>query len=328
MSLLSSIIVGEKKYQKVEKNLLSRPIGDGMTLTRKQIEAVYLEMLALAKGGILEGIGKRHHASLGSMYKYQKRFQGQAEVISGIVSKDRRKAKKEEEEGAASDRTEEEEARESNTASTESPDDTPAAPTKGFWGRQKNGCRSLPIVARMLGKSVRNMRRIIRDNGIKPDCTLVKRCNGDVPGYSEETIEKIRRRESKDVDSVELRKILNMSSNKYMRFLKDAALFMNDTLFAAKFSKINYVLQQHKKGCTYRFDRNSISDLKNLKEYIEECDGRKKENKGMKKHLESLKNDQNKKLKKSASAKSASAKSARGIKNMQKKRLKSPNVHK
>lgn len=221
--------------------------------------AVYSDIIASVKGKVLTDIGKKYNVKPATIYLWKKKFQSLARTIPEML---RRDDCKEGGESVAARITEEVKPEEPNPVHAEEPADLPL---EKIPGRKKGEYYSLPIVAKKLGKSVRDMRQIIRDHGIKPDTILVKRRNRDVLGYSEDTIERMRNYESNELDSVELREILGLNPSTYQLFLEFAAKLFSEELYATKFSAINDVFQHHKKNHSYRFERTMVPVLQRAK---------------------------------------------------------------
>ncbi len=258
------------------------------------VKALYCDMIVAAAGEDLAKIGDKYGVAQGTMYIFRRRFLALADMIPELIGRDDRRDAKETEEQSGQEAQEEPEAetwkkpwlekqRQSEVVDAERVNEAK------LRGRQRDGYYSLPVVAQMLGKSVKEVRRLMQDYAIKPDCILAKRPGRNIPGYSEASIEKIRDSESKDVDSVELREILDLKPHEYQRFLNYAVLLMNNKLYAVRFQALNEVLQSHKSRHSYRFDRRLIPDIQTLKaEFIKERDGRRRENRMKKRELKAL----------------------------------------
>ncbi len=247
------------------------------------LEEVYLDIIALAKGKALEIIGDKHGVALSTLYVWRKRLKALATTIPALMGLNNQGK-----EGASttSESDEEEYAGHRQTRATKTADQPPIETPKG---RQRDGYYSLPVVAKILGKSESDVRQLIRDDKIQPEIILVKRHNRNVPGYSDEVIHRLKDRELKTVGSGELRQILELKPHTYRRFLEYVALVLKTQLYARKFFRIKYCLETHKAGNTYRFDRDMIPDFQHLKEEFRiQNDGRKRQNKDRKKALKTL----------------------------------------
>lgn len=250
-----------------------------------KIQEVYLDILDFAKGKSLQAIADKHGVALSTLYLWKRKFRDLAGNIPVLM--ERNHGNDEKVGGEEQNRPDWKKPARKGTAGHAEDESNP--PAKTPKGRQRDGCCSIPVVAKLVGKSENMVKRIIRDYNMKPDTILVKRAKASVPGYSEEDVERIKSYDPLTVDSVELRELFGIQPHTFQRFMKYIALFLNQPMMRVRFPEIIYALKQHKKSHTYKFKRTMIPDITLLyKVYRKENDGRKRGNRAMRAHLKSL----------------------------------------